>query len=145
MHSQKANLALVTGFCTALCTYVQTLTHTRTHTPLHFYSRDLTIPYYTNHYELTRLCYFFSLSLHNTSPSTPQYPNVVPLQAIVGQAAAHAPSQDAAAAAAAAQAPALQPPPGQAPVGLGNFNPMAWFPGGANTGAPAGGNGQTNM
>ncbi|EEC44502.1 predicted protein [Phaeodactylum tricornutum CCAP 1055/1] len=86
----------------------------------------------------------------NGFPGTPRiasmnYPNVVPLQAIVGQAAAHAPSQDAAAAAAAAQAPALQPPPGQAPVGLGNFNPMAWFPGGANTGAPAGGNGQTNM
>jgi hypothetical protein len=145
MHSQKANLALVTGFCTALCTYVQTLTHTQTRTHhctfIPANSPHRTTPITTNSLDFVT----FSLSLHNTSPSTPQYPNVVPLQAIVGQAAAHAPSQDAAAAAAAAQAPALQPPPGQAPVGLGNFNPMAWFPGGANTGAPAGGNGQTNM
>jgi len=58
-----------------------------------------------------------------------QYPNIVPLQAIVGQAAAQASAQQQ-------PTPAEQPPAAAAPGpqaaapatgGIASFNPMAWF------------------
>jgi hypothetical protein len=89
-----------------------------------------------------------------------QYPTIVPLQAIVGQGAAQAPTQEQQAAAAAAALTAVNPnaaPPGlnatvpsqNAPAqvvaagsgGLGAFNPMAWL--GAGGQPPGTGNNQS--
>jgi hypothetical protein len=88
-----------------------------------------------------------------------QYPNIVPLQAIVGQGAAQAPTQEQQQAAAAAALTAVNPnaaPPGlnsavptqnaPAPVvvaaagGLAAFNPMAWLGAAAAGSRPGTGN-----
>lgn len=80
-----------------------------------------------------------------------KYPNIVPLQAIVGQGAAQAPAQgDQAAAAAAASVAGPSTTPAAAAAGTGQpastaaaglLNPMAWLsaPAAAAPASPAGG------
>ena len=71
--------------------------------------------------------------------NTQQYPNVVPLQAIVGQGAATAPATEQGSAVVAPGAPAAAPAAGDSGSVASALNPMGWMAasGGDTTAATA--------